>query len=506
MARHLARCVLVSHLLKTSLQKPPHLERRSFLGVFVCQKRLTHKDVEILDHTCEIANYNDYRMNYKPIVQVMVQTLKEILNISTYETNKILAAHPQLKKRSRANVLNNYYNLLEAGIQKNTIVKYIWLLAHDDIKLKEKLDRISTLKMNNEDLIPWLRFTQEELVNNINYVKTDPTPYMFNKIEYLAHRLECSIEELCKLTVRCSFLLKIPVSYIDNKLNILHEYEVSNKNILKDLWILRYSEHHIRYRCDLYQDTGNEIKTWAIRCPLRVITRAIQKNYAKRDILQNYNNLNEYLLTKLNVKEEDLNILTLKWPSILRVNPKKLDKVITMLHDNGITSNEIIRTGGPIFFFNIETIQKRINTLQTKNMPIKIPTLKMSVKSFERYIGKNEISKKKSRLLQSHRNIKGYLMHKLNADEDDIEEFLDKWPLTIKVDILKIEKFINMLHEYGFTNYEILTHGRIFHFKINTIRDRIETLKEANIIPKITILMFSNKCFNDFVLSHTTEK
>lgn len=59
-----------------------------------------------------------------------------------------------------------------------------------------------------------------------------------------------------------------------NKISIFIEYDVSNKHILKDLWVLRYSENHIRHRCELYKDTGNlEVKTWAIRCPLRVIAR-----------------------------------------------------------------------------------------------------------------------------------------------------------------------------------------------------------------------------------------
>lgn len=196
MARPLVQRVLVSYVLKTSLQlqKPLHLEKCLFSSIFTCQRRLTHKDVEISDHTCEIANYNDYRINHKPIIQVVMQTLREILNISMYETSKILAANPQLKKRSRANVLNNYYNLLEAGIQKSTISKHVWLLAHDDAKLKEKLNCISTLNMSNEELIPWLRFTYDELVNNINYIQSDEIPYMYNKIEYLAHRLEVRID------------------------------------------------------------------------------------------------------------------------------------------------------------------------------------------------------------------------------------------------------------------------------------------------------------------------
>ncbi|XP_025158790.1 transcription termination factor, mitochondrial isoform X2 [Harpegnathos saltator] len=433
----------------------------------------------------------------------MIQTLKEILNTSTYETNKIITAYPQLKKKSRANVLNNYYNLLEAGVQKNVITKNIWLLAHDVTKLKEKLDCISTLKMNNEELLPLLRLTQDELVNNINYVQTDSVPYGYNKIEYLAYKLECGIEELCKLTVRCSFLLRIPVSYIDKKLNVLYEYNISNKNILKDLWVLRYSENHIRHRCELYKDTGNlDIKTWAIRCPLRVVKRAIHKNYVTRDLLQHHDNISDYLLNKLKVKEEELKVLTSKWPNVLRVHPMKLNKLINILHETGITSNDIIRTGGLIFHFNTENVQKRIEILNKKNIPVQISTLKLSEQLFHRYIEKKEKSERRELLLEFYQNNKGYLMYKLNVNEKTIDDFFVKWPQVTRVDILKLKELLDMLYQYNFTHNEILTHGRIFYFKIETLRKRIEILIEAGLTPKITRILFSKDHFDNFVRSH----
>lgn len=61
-----------------------------------------------------------------------------------------------------------------------------------------------------------------------------------------------------------------------NKISVCTEYDINNKDILKDLWVLRYSENHVRHRCELYKDTGNlEIKTWAIRCQLRIIVRYV---------------------------------------------------------------------------------------------------------------------------------------------------------------------------------------------------------------------------------------
>lgn len=123
-----------------------------------------------------------------------------------------------------------------------------------------------------------------------------------------------------------------------------------------------------------------------------------------------------------------------------------------------------------------------------------------------RYIGKCNLSKRKDELLQSHRDIKGYLMYKLNVNEEIIEKFLDRWPVVLQVDILKMEELIDMLHQYGFTNDEILIHGRIFKSKITTLRTRMETLKDYGLPAKITILMFSKKNFNNFVKLHTVGK
>lgn len=192
MARNLVQRIVVNYLLKSHRTCALSLQLTRYLSTckFASQKKLSHKDVNIIDHTCVSATYKEYLTNHKPIVQVMVQTLKEILDINAANANRIITAHPLFKKRSRMNVLNNYYSLLETGVQKATIAKNVWLLIHDHQKLKDKLDCISIIKTDNDELVPWLRLTQEELKHFINYIRDDVHPYAYNKIEHLAHRLE----------------------------------------------------------------------------------------------------------------------------------------------------------------------------------------------------------------------------------------------------------------------------------------------------------------------------
>lgn len=219
MARFLQR-VIASIMLKSQPQTlqvvrcvlSQHLIRYSSSDHFSTQKRWAHKnideeDVDVLqDHTCEVSNFDDYLTNYKPIVKVMIQTLREILGVSSAEANKIIIDYPQLKKRSRADVLNNYYNLLEKSIQKSTIARNVWLLAHENNKLKDKLKCIDALNMNNDHLVPWLRLTQEELENYVHYCQSDMYFYTYNKLEYLVDRLKVISLYKCKLRL-CKIIL-----------------------------------------------------------------------------------------------------------------------------------------------------------------------------------------------------------------------------------------------------------------------------------------------------------
>nr|XP_012226100.1 PREDICTED: uncharacterized protein LOC105674401 [Linepithema humile] len=508
MARYLTQRVIINlllqpqHQLQLQLLKPALLHMRKCLTFtkFALQKRLSHNSKDILDHTCEISNYDDYQKIYQPVLRIMVQTLKELLNVTTYQANKIITDNPHLKKKSRANILENYYNLFEAGIQKSTIVKNSWLLAHDSNKLKNKLHSISVLKMDNDQLVPWLRLTQDELTNYVHQTECDTNSYTrYNKIEYLAHRLECTIQQLCEITVQYSFLLKTPVSSIEKKLNILNEYDISNKHILKDLWVLRYSENHIRHRCELYKDAGNlEIKTWAIRCPLRVIARAIEKNHIKHNFLRNHETVNEYLMRKLKIDETTLNLALTKWPKILRINLTKLDRLISILHHNGITSDEILQYER-IFYFNVETVQNRLEMFKKEGLTPKIPALIWSEQQFQQFV-KKKIAERD--LLGPHKNVRDFLISKLNADENSLDKAIIKAPLLLRVNVHQLNEVIHMLQENGITNDKILCYPRIFHHNKESLRQRLEILREAGIPPRINLLIFGQKYFDRCVNFH----
>lgn len=113
--------------------------------------------------------------------------------------------------------------------------------------------------------------------------------------------------------------------------------------------------------------------------------RAIQRNTVKCNLMRNYSSVNEFLMNKLKINEEMLNLAITKSPGILRVNLLKLNQLIDVLHQNGITSNEILRHIR-IFYFNMETIQNRIKILKKEGLVPKLVVLVLAEQSFERYV------------------------------------------------------------------------------------------------------------------------
>jgi len=105
----------------------------------------------------------------------------------------------------------------------------------------------------------------------------------------------------------------------------------------------------------------------------------------KHNLLRNHETVNEFLMRKLQINEKTLDLALTKWSKILRVNLTKLDRLINMLHHNGITSDEILQYE-KIFYFNVETVRNRLEILKNENFTPKLSVLVYSESQFQKYV------------------------------------------------------------------------------------------------------------------------
>lgn len=75
----------------------------------------------------------------------------------------------------------------------------------------------------------------------------------------------------CKKLCHC-FRVTI-VNFRQIKCNVVPvpEYKIEREDLLKDLWVFRYSVEQITSRLGFTKQHGVKLKTWMIRCPEEVL-------------------------------------------------------------------------------------------------------------------------------------------------------------------------------------------------------------------------------------------
>lgn len=113
----------------------------------------------------------------------------------------------------------------------------------------------------------------------------------------------------------------------------------------------------------------------------------------ERDVLKPHTNVRDFLISKLNVDEDVLDKAIEKSPQLLRVQVPKLDQVINILQENGLTGDKIIRYPR-VFYYSKETLCKRLETLREAGIPPRVNLITFDQSSFDIYVNYNMRKKK----------------------------------------------------------------------------------------------------------------
>lgn len=97
-------------------------------------------------------------------------------------------------------------------------------------------------------------------------------------------------------------------------------------------------------------------------------------NNIQRNLLEKYGSVQNYLINKLNVDEKLLKEAITKKPSILQKNLRKLNELIDLLQENGITVDDMVKQPD-IFYFHIKTLRQVIDILKEDGVPLRVSSL-----------------------------------------------------------------------------------------------------------------------------------
>ncbi|KAF7283439.1 hypothetical protein GWI33_000524, partial [Rhynchophorus ferrugineus] len=277
-----------------------------------------------------------------------------ILQRFTTSTNEELTENRKQLQLSLQTLLG-IKPMLAMCIVTNTILKYPLILVQTD--LLNKIQNIKTIPidLNSTIVLSLINSKRLEL-----FIQSSEGPLW--RIEKLCKMFSISENRACELLGSRPFLLTKDFNHLETYMKLFEDIGISKEDMLKDMWIFKYSESFLSKRFKILREQGvKKIKTWMIRCPEETLLKHIQRVTQNQNILGE-NSAAEYLSAKLDCTESVVNFIINKHKQLKTTSVLKLCQTIDFLYKYGFTSKQIC--GVPkILLHSTKTTEKRIKEL-----------------------------------------------------------------------------------------------------------------------------------------------
>ncbi|XP_041980546.1 transcription termination factor, mitochondrial isoform X2 [Aricia agestis] len=209
--------------------------------------------------------------------------------------------------------------------------------------------------------------------------------YCQNRLYYLSDCLKCPPSILGKLVAKRTFIYSLSFEWLQNSMNILKDYNVSNERILRDLWVLKYHSKTIEDRFLRVKNSGiNTYYPWMVRCSEDILRRYIAISQETKSILGETNTTKNYLAQRLNTTPEFVDEIFLKVKTLKCIRVTKVKKFMDFLTQEGFAVEEIANKPR-ILAASQDTIAQRIRKLRSLGVDkINLSVLYRSKKDFKK--------------------------------------------------------------------------------------------------------------------------
>ncbi|CAH1133984.1 unnamed protein product [Ceutorhynchus assimilis] len=280
------------------------------------------------------------------------EALQKILKINAFEALKLLSAHRKLSILHSDLLKNNYKICKQNRLSKKSIRNYPCVLSERN--LDSKIDKLKLLPLNLNVSLPLVQLPQKTL----SLVKMNINDFM-NKLKSFSTTFELPLDKTCEIFSKRLFLISKSSKEIKDILNLYYEHGFTKEDILKDLWILKYSNDFIINRLKFIQNQEKCVmKTWMLRCPEDTLIKHIRRQSENRVILGE-NSLVQYLSKKLHCGEANAKSLIRKHPQLQHKSLSKMNLMIDLLCKQGFNEDQIFDSSreptlpGPIYHSGI---------------------------------------------------------------------------------------------------------------------------------------------------------
>lgn len=286
-------------------------------------------------------------------------------------------------------ILQTIYFLAKKKISPEQIQRIPWLLIYEHEILQRKMDIIIGTNMfkSIEDGLGFCYLPEKRIriLKAFFAFEAKQFPNHLNRLYWMSDMLEVPVAHLTEKIVKPHRIMTMDFKKITAKLDLLKSYNVSNDDILRDLWIFFHNIDKAEERLRVLTEVGcPRPRLWMCRCTDEIFERTVMHYEDKKLILLDGNiTVIEWLAEQLECSPEEIKLHCEKNPLLLRIRVSKLRSMMKMLLSEGIT-REAIRASPRILQHSEKMLKSRIDRLKALEYhPTSCPTLFKSNDKFE---------------------------------------------------------------------------------------------------------------------------
>ncbi|ERL86976.1 transcription termination factor, mitochondrial [Dendroctonus ponderosae] len=289
---------------------------------------------------------------YEKAVRSEMTTL---LGIREIDALRLLTANKKLLSASDSLIEENISTCLRHGLTKDILLRHPFLLY--ETNLEEKLSSLKELPLDLSVTLSFARMGTKYLRNLqlMGKVLTD-------RIADIQRMFNVPLEQACQVLATRRFLLWKPLSELEEILSVFSEYQIEREELLRDLWVFKYSVDQITSRLGFTKQHGVKLKTWMIRCPEDVLYKHLKRESDNRDILGE-NSVTQYLSQKLHCSDIMAKNIIKKHPQLQNKSLLKINLMIDLLYKYGFTPMHICRVP-KVLLHSRKTSEMRLKQLK----------------------------------------------------------------------------------------------------------------------------------------------
>ncbi|CAH1183274.1 unnamed protein product [Phaedon cochleariae] len=320
--------------------------------------------------------------HYKICKQDTIRKLQALFGLRIYEATEMFMKFKKFSTIPTYRVGENYFFCVSQGMSKTTLRQYPEILAESDVQWK--IEKLKILREDINVLAPLILLSQPAITNFLRMEIKE------KRIEKLAKMFEVEEDRMCQLMVQKPFLITLNLDFLQTNLRLLTAYGIPKADIVRDLWVLRYSSASISERMELARKNKIEkMKTWMVRAQQEILDNYMKRRSDNKSILGN-NSLVEYLSERLDTTEDVARFIISKQPALQKKSLKKMNEMIEFLLINGFKTIHICRTP-KILLHKVDTVKKRLKEMKDNDM--QLDALSVLTKSQKQYAQALELLK-----------------------------------------------------------------------------------------------------------------